>query len=131
MTHAALLATVLRVWSGLHATPDSTIAEAIATAVEGAHVFDAELLAGVMAVYSWRESGNRMHPEASSWDAAAGRSCGVFQTPCAITRHWSAADQARYWVRNVLHSSLGAVDSSPSRARKRVALALELMTDPS
>jgi hypothetical protein len=119
-----LLAIVLRAWTMLHATPDETISDAIVSAVEQAHIFDQDLAAATMAVYSALESGNRMHPEAWSWDAKAGRACGPWQEPCAIVRQWSAARQARYWVRCVRSSSLASVDSSPSRARRRLELAV-------
>jgi hypothetical protein len=122
-----LLAIVMRVWAGLHAQADRGIAEAIATAVDAAPVFDRELLAATMAVYSWRESGNTMHPEAHSWDASAGVSCGVWQEPCRVIRWWNAEQQARYWIRSVLSAGLASVDSDSARAAKRVRVATKLM----
>lgn len=121
--HAQLLAIVLRTWAALHAPKDAMIADAIAAAVERAHVFDRELLAATMATYSALESGNRMHPEAWSHDAREGQSCGIWQAPCTVVRHFDAPAQARYWVWCVTHSSLASVDSDPARAKRRLRLA--------
>lgn len=125
-----LLAIVLRVWAALHATPDDQIAAVIASEVEAQPIFDRELAAAVVALYVVRESGIRMHPEAYSWDAAAGVSCGLLQEPCAFVHvHPGAREQIRYWLSIVVHHGLAAVDSSPTRASRRVSLAMRLMAE--
>lgn len=128
--HEHLVAIILRVFSAMNAAPDRGIAEDLARAVEAAHVFDRELLASTIAVYAVDESGVRMHPEASSHDAKGGQSCGLLQEPCAFTRlHPTAAEQARWWVWCVTHSSLASVDSDAKRAADRLALATKLLED--
>jgi hypothetical protein len=124
---AELFALVMRVWGAMHALPDETIAQAIASACAQAYVFDRPLLAGTMAVYAVRESGISMHPIAWSHDALDGTSCGVWQEPCKIARFWNASEQAHWWVRNVVRYGLAAIDSDARRARERIEIAGKLM----
>lgn len=75
----------------------------------------------LLAVYARHESTGTIHPVPLSWDAKAGRSCGVWQMHCYAVRGWSLEAQAGTWLRWVAGSSLAGVDSSPSRARDRAA----------
>lgn len=94
-------------------------AEAIAHAVD--HEDDPERWAALLAVYVFRESS--MRPEAVG---DGGRSCGLVQLRCEWTAHLDPEGQLRLWLRLVHASSLGSVDSSPSRAARRAALAERL-----
>ena len=93
------------------------IADAIATACGGD-----EGLASHLATYAWLESSLR---PAVTGDG--GRSCGPWQMRCSDVRGLSLEAQARLWLQWVQASSLGAVDSSPSRARRRAKLAASLL----
>lgn len=122
-----LLAIVLHVWSAIHASPNSEIADAIAQAVEEAHVFDAELVAASMAVSSWYESSNRIVPTPESWDSKAGRVCGPWQIRCGIAQ--TTLGQARAWIWLVVHGGLSCVSPSRKQAEKRLAEAQELLAN--
>ena len=122
--------TILLLWAllspGAERLPTAApIAEAIATAcAEDAArgYFDAPLEAAVMAVYAFRESSLR-----PGVTGDGGGSCGVWQMKCSAARGLSLVGQARLWLSWVHASSLGDVDSSPARARKRVRLAARLL----
>lgn len=106
-----------------------SIADAIAIAVseDGPRGFaDLEVEASAMAVYAWGESRVRAHPPGESWDARAGVSCGPWQEPCSFARTATLVDQARYWLRELHAAGLASLDSSPTRARRRLALAIGL-----
>jgi hypothetical protein len=83
--------------------------------------------AAVLAYYAWHESRLERAPYPRSWDASAGVSCDVWQMPCAIVRGWSLREQAATWLRWVHEVGIGSVDSSPSRATRRVARAMVLL----
>lgn len=82
-----------------------------------------ELEAALLAVYGARES---------SWQTGAvgdaGRSCGTWQQACARVAGLPERDRVRLWLYDLRHSSLASVDSSPSRARGREALAVRLLS---
>jgi hypothetical protein len=90
-----------------HATVDA-IASTDATPLEVA----------LLVVYGARES---------SWQVNAvgdgGKSCGTWQQACSRVRGLSERDRARLWIWDLRHSSLAAVDSSPARASRRLAIA--------
>jgi len=94
-------------------------ADIIARAVD--HEAEPERWAALLAVYVVRESS--MRPDAVG---DGGRSCGLVQLRCEWTAHLDAEGQLRLWLRLVHASSLGAVDSSPSRAARRAELAERL-----
>lgn len=117
-----LKTTILAIWTllapGSERLPDAgRIADAIVTATGGD-----EGLSAVMAVYAWRES--NLRPEVTG---DGGRSCGAWQMRCGDVHGMSLESQARTWLQWVQASSLGAVDSSPKRASKRVELASRLL----
>jgi hypothetical protein len=123
-------ATILALWHllspGLERLPTAApIAAAIATACaeDAARGYaDAPLEAAVMAVYAYRESSLR---PAVTGDG--GRSCGMLQMRCELVRGLDLTGQARLWLSLVHRSSLGDVDSSPARARRRTRLAARLL----
>jgi hypothetical protein len=119
--HALILAVAALVGRG---TPPAPVVDAIDTACteEAARApVDPEACAALMTVYGARES---------SWRAVYGdhgRSYGYWQEPAAIARQLDALGQARYWLRVLRESSLASVDSSPARARVRLALSRRLL----
>jgi len=93
----------------------------VADAIEAASGGD-EQIGALLAVYAWRESA--LQPRAVG---DGGRSCGVWQMSCARVQGMPLASQARIWLEDVQRSSLGAVDSSPRRAARRLRLSQELL----
>src|SRR5580704_7228535 len=80
------------------------IADAIAHAVE--HQADPERWAAVMSLYAWRESSLR-----PGVTGDGGRSCSVWQLPCAVVRGKTLQGQAALWLGYVDASSLASADS--------------------
>lgn len=106
-------------------TPPAQVADAIETACteEASRApVDVAACASLLAVYSARESSWQLDAVGDS-----GRSCGPLQMPCAMTRRMTLVQQYETWLRWIRESSLGAVDSSPRRAARRVALASQLL----
>jgi hypothetical protein len=125
MTLTSLRALCMALWQllapGAEKFPTAPgIADAIAHAVE--HHADPERWAAVMSLYAFRESSLRPGVIGDS-----GQSCGAWQLPCAAVRGKTLAAQAALWLGYVDASSLGSVDSSPSRAAKRERHALALL----
>jgi hypothetical protein len=124
MTPEYLRAVAFAIWTLLaplarfHDAP--VIASAIAAAALG-HP-ESERWAATMAYYAYRESAVRVDAVGDG-----GRSCGAWQSPCRIIAGLSVESQARAWLSWVDASSLGSVDSSPERARRRQARAAELL----
>jgi hypothetical protein len=117
-----LTATILALWAllapGAERLPTARpIAEAIASASGGD-----ERLAAILALYAFRESSLR-----PGVTGDGGASCGAWQMKCTLVRGMSLEQQARTWLTWVQASSLASVDSSPSRAARRVALAERLL----
>lgn len=139
MPNAALVALALQVMGGAGVGDAATIAPAIVQAVEwrAAHglppASDSPTLDVVLlAVYARHESSARLHPAPESWDALALVSCGPWQMKCGVVgwpweREYSPALQARTWLGWVSSSSLAQVDSSKSRARRRLAEARDAL----
>ena len=134
MPSAALVALALQVMGGADVGDAATIAPAIVTAVEwrAAHglppASDSPTLDVVLlATYARLESSARIEPLPASWDAKAGVSYGVLQMPYRVAR-MPLDVQCRTWLGWVTASSLASVDSSPRRARHRLALARESLT---
>lgn len=106
-----------------HTSDASRIARAIDVAVED------DRLRALLVVYAHHESGWQLNPPAHSWDAKAGRSCGTWQQRCDRIKGHGLVWRARAWLQDVQASSLGGVDSSPSRAMRRVAEAEKVLDD--
>ena len=126
MTTAFVLALWALLSPGAERLPTAApIADAIAVACaeDAARGYvDAPLEAATMAVYAFRESSLR-----PGVTGDGGKSCGAWQMQCSAVRRLTLTDQARLWLSWVHASSLGDVDSSPGRARKRVRLAARLL----
>jgi hypothetical protein len=131
----ALVLAILALWTAIHPSL-STGKErlAIATAIARVHIRHASEppLLGIShyndalteAYYVAKESSVHKIPTTLySWDAITQVSCGMLQEPCEfVTKHTDdLIAQAEWWYSAVKASNLGSVDSSPSRAAKRVA----------
>jgi hypothetical protein len=106
-------------------TPSPRVVSAIAegcAAEAAAHPVDAQACAALVTVYMAHESTFRTGVYGDS-----GRSYGLLQLPAAWARSLDAAGQVRACLAAVRASSVAAVDSSPSRASRRVALAERLL----
>ncbi len=134
--HAALVALVFAVWANLspalaRARDAHAVADALAAAVERqaapatgeSHAVDA----AVLALYAALES--HLDTDAVSYDplAGGGMSCGMLQQRCPFVWRSSLEEQARALLWDVRHSSLADVDSSPSRARRRLERARDAL----
>ncbi len=128
----------LAIWTAVHPSyakqkDAPQIANAIVQAVDDVGVptefgGDRDLTIGTVAYYVAKESGVSVRPfDLVSWDAKAGVSCGILQEPCAFVANHTLKQQVAWWLRNVQDSSLGSVDSSPTRAAKRVAKVKQLL----
>lgn len=120
---------VLAIWAGMgvHGPSARAVAEAISRAVQddaAAGYADTPLEAAALAVYAALESGVDEHPRPASWDARAGRSCGVWQEDCRYVAGASLYEQARWWLDSAHRAGLGSVDSSPARAWRRLQRAM-------
>jgi len=112
---------------------------AIAKAIAAVHVGPAQgaVLLGeghlhdalVEAYYAAKESEVRRFPVAQAWDAKAHVSCGFLQEPCTFVDAHLGDDaaQARWWAKEVGLRGIASVDSSPSRAKARVAWVSDYM----
>lgn len=104
--------------------PSPTVTRAIAKAcTEEASrgPVDVEMCAALMVVYGGHES---------SWRPVygdSGRSFGYWQEPAAVATRLDALGQARYWLATLRRGTLAGLDSSPSRAARRVRLAEGLL----
>lgn len=125
-----MYATILAIWALIHpGAPTMPDAPAIAAAIEAAvannpaapFTGSREGDGAVLAYYALRESWLTIHAVGDG-----GRSCGVVQLRCEWTTGLDVTGQIKLWLRLVHASSLGAVDSSKTRAaaRQRKALAL-------
>lgn len=123
MTRAALFALCLRMWSSLHAV--SSEAREIAGAIASEAHDDYE--AALCALYVALESGVHRRPNAQSWDASMGVSCGPLQMPCSFVATHSVRQQVRWWLRQVRAGGLVSLDSSPTRAARRFNKAMGLL----
>lgn len=72
-------------------------------------------------VYAIHESNMQNNPKAWSWDAKGGKSCGVWQMPCALVRTMPSINaQARAWVQmraaslDAYGSLLGLAGNTPA-----------------
>ena len=126
-----MYATIFAIWTLIHPlAPTMSDAPAIATAIESAVSSDPvapftgsrEGDAAVLAYYALRESWLTIHAVGDG-----GRSCGVVQLRCEWTTGLDVAAQVKLWLRLVHASSLGAVDSSKTRAAARQKKALALL----
>lgn len=89
---------------------------------------DVEACVALVTVYVALESGYLTNPIPWSWDAKAGRSCGILQLPvCSLPS--SPARDVMTWLSMVRRSSLASVDSSSKRAAQRSALAERLLRE--
>jgi hypothetical protein len=126
------VAAIIAMWTAMSpnyaAGPERlAIATAIAT-INVHHAGEAPLFgqghlhdALVEAFYSAKESENRRYPHSYSWDSIMHVSCGFLQEPCAFTEtHRNDIAQAAWWYDAVKSRGLESVDSSPTRAHKRV-----------
>jgi hypothetical protein len=126
-----MYATIFAIWTLIHPlAPTMPDAPAIAAAIESAVSSDPvapftgsrEGDAAVLAYYALRESWLTIHAVGDG-----GRSCGVVQLRCEWTTGLDVAAQVKLWLRLVHASSLGAVDSSKTRAAARQKRALALL----
>jgi hypothetical protein len=76
-------------------------------------------------VWGYAESNLSRHPIAESPDAKAGSSCGIWQTPCALTRD-DVDSQVRLWLR-MRAQSLGACGDLTALASGQCGRATELV----
>lgn len=81
----------------------------------------------LVAVYIRHESSVMLDPPPVSKDARDLTSCGALQLPCSYVAKHGIARQIQYWLVNVQMSSLASVDSSPSRARRRLSEARDAL----
>lgn len=92
----------------------SSDAHQIATAIDTAT--DSDELRAQLIVAAWEESGFRLHPPASSWDAHAGLARGPFQLWHGGDR--SLVEQARSWLWLAQRGGLpGMCGNGPAAAR--------------
>jgi hypothetical protein len=87
-----LLALALLLASSLGGPDAREAAQALADSCQ-----DARCVAQGM-VYGKAESGLSRAPKPFSTDAKDGTSCSIWQTPCALTKGRSIAEQARLWT---------------------------------
>lgn len=120
---ALILAILAWMSPGAQHVADARVVDAIVEASMGATREEVALLT----VYAWLESGAQVDPKPYSWDARAHVSCGPWQEPCAIVARLTLGGQARYWVRQLREVGLAKVDSSPSRAAKRLQRARDAL----
>jgi hypothetical protein len=76
-----------------------------------------------MVTYDELESGASEHPRSWSWDSKAGVSCSSLQLPCSFVAHATVVEQHYYWLRELRAAGLASLDSSPTRAARREAMA--------
>lgn len=133
--HAQLVKLVFAFWAAMPwpwnqavKSPDARdVADGIAVAVEReaanvgspasgeSYAVDAAWLAE----YAARESNANEHPIASSWDAKAGLSLGVWQMRWYLVKNHSLAEQAGFWLDAVRRAGVVGADSSYRRAEWR------------
>jgi hypothetical protein len=113
----------LAIWTVLHvrSVDASIIAQAIGA--ESRDPYEAALVSYYVAL----ESGVLLRPNAYSWDAQSGQSCGALQLPCAFVDGHTLRQQVRYWLREVRAGHLVNLDSSPRRAWRRFGRAMMLL----
>ena len=87
-----------------------------------AHPVDAEACAALVTTYAAHESSFRVGAYGDS-----GRSYGLLQLPAAWARTLDTAGQVRAWLGLLRQGTLAGLDSSPSRAARRVALASKIL----
>lgn len=103
--HAILLALVALL--GVRSPDTSRIVDAIEASTSDPHE------AALSLVFADRESGMREHPQAYSWDARAGRSCGPWQEPCDFVKGATLAQQAKAWI-YLLHEGAKSCPDAPT-----------------
>ncbi|HEY6463393.1 MAG TPA: hypothetical protein VIY73_24670 [Polyangiaceae bacterium] len=127
MTLSTLILTIAAL---LHrGTPPPSVVDAIATGCteEAARgPVDIEVCAALVTTYAAHESGFRAGVYG---DCGAGgcRSYGLLQEPAPIARHLDTLGQVRWWLATLRAGTLAGLDSSPTRARRRAALAARLL----
>ena len=106
--------------------PEVVVAIADGCAAEAAaHPVDPEACVALVTTYAAKESGYLVMPHAWSWDARAAVSCGLLQLPCRLSQ--SPAHDVRVWLSMLRQGTLAGLDSSPTRAAHRAALAQRLL----
>jgi hypothetical protein len=101
-------------------------ARAISAGIDSATQDDG--LRAHLVVYSHEESHWQLAPACWSWDCRKHLARGPWQLWGPAGRA-DLSTQARSWLHNVQASSLASVDSSPSRARRRAAMAERLVSE--
>jgi hypothetical protein len=121
MTRAFLLA--LKLWAALHLVTSDSRDLARDIAAEARDDYETALVAYYVAL----ESGVRIRPNAVSWDASMGVSCGPLQLPCPYVTQHTPREQIRWWLREVRAGHLENLDSSAPRAWRRFSRAMALL----
>jgi hypothetical protein len=83
--------------------------------------------AALLTLYAGLESGYQEHPRPQSWDALAGRACGVWQQLCVQVSGLSVEAQARLWIHDARAHGLAGLTGSAKEAARRQALAAALL----